>query len=62
MPQLEGEGCHGHSESLQTASMMLRESWPARVGVRADLSVAMTDDVPSASLSAHHCEMLSCLR
>ena len=60
MTQQEGEGCHGHSQDFQTVRM-LQESWPASIGVAPDPLVAMMDDIPQGSSSAHYCEGLSLL-
>ena len=61
MTQQEGEGCHGHSKRLQTARMP-QESWPARIGVAPDPSVATMDVIPQGSSSGHYHEVLSLLR
>lgn len=60
MTQQEGEGCHGHSQDLQTL-WMLQESWPASIGVAPDPFVATMDDIPQESSTAHYRARLSLL-
>lgn len=60
MTQQEGEGCHGHSQALQTV-WMFQESWPASIGVAPDPFVATMDDIPQGSSTAHYRARLSLL-